>query len=148
MIDVRRTLGDGRKATLRIRTFPIKDGEGAIQGFVDEIMDMGQAEYTETMAADMPGWETEALGEKARQHGCYIMATLKTKNPKFPERFFNTVFIVDPTGEVCYQHQKNIVLHVEHEDRAIVLQNIIGINRKEREVKQILESYAVRIRTD
>jgi len=89
-------------------------GEGAIQGFVDEILDMEQAEYTEIMAADMPGWETQALGEKAKQHGCYIIATLKTKNPKFPQRLFNTVFIVDPTGEVCYQHQKNIVLHVEH----------------------------------
>jgi predicted amidohydrolase len=89
-------------------------GEGAMQGFVDEILDLGQAEYTETMAADMPGWETEALGEKARQHGCYIMATLKTKNPKYPGRFFNTIFMVDPQGTVCYQHQKNIVLHVEH----------------------------------
>lgn len=89
-------------------------GEGAIQGFVDEILDMGQAEYTEIMAADMPGWETEALGEKAKQHGCYIIGQLKTKNPKFPDRFFNTVFIVDPHGDVIYQHQKNIVLHVEH----------------------------------
>ena len=89
-------------------------GEGAIQGFVDEILDMGQAEYTEIMAADIPGWETEALGEKAKQHGCYIIGQLKTKNPKFPDRFFNTVFVIDPNGEVIYQHQKNIVLHVEH----------------------------------
>ena len=42
----------------------------------------------------------------------------------------------------------SIVLHMEHEDRAIVLDNVIGINKKEREVKQILESYAVRIRKD
>ncbi len=39
--------------------------EGVIQGFVDEIMDMNQAEYTRTMAADIPGWETDMLGEKA-----------------------------------------------------------------------------------
>jgi predicted amidohydrolase len=89
-------------------------GEGAIQGFVDEILDMGQAEYTEIMAADIPGWETEALGEKAKQHGCFIIGQLKTKNAKFPDRFFNTVFVVDPGGKVIYQHQKNIVLHVEH----------------------------------
>ena len=89
-------------------------GEGAIQGFVDEILDMGQAEYTEIMAADIPGWETDALGEKAKQHGCFIIGQLKTKNPKFPERFFNTVFVIDPNGKVIYQHQKNIVLHVEH----------------------------------
>ena len=89
-------------------------GEGAIQGFVDEILDMGQAEYTEIMAADIPGWETDALGEKAKQHGCFIIGQLKTKNPKYPERFFNTVFVIDPNGKVIYQHQKNIVLHVEH----------------------------------
>jgi hypothetical protein len=39
----------------------------------------------------------------------------------------------------------SIVLHPKGEDRAIVLENIIGINRKEDEVKQILESYAIRI---
>ena len=70
--------------------------EGAVQGFVDEILDMGQAEYTETMAADIPGWETEMLGEKAKKHGCYILGQLKTKNELFPGRFFNTIFLVDP----------------------------------------------------
>ena len=28
-------------------------GEGAIQGFVDEILDMNQAEYAKTMAAEI-----------------------------------------------------------------------------------------------
>lgn len=41
-----------------------------------------------------------------------------------------------------------MVIHSEHEQRAIVLDNIIGINRKEAEVKEILESYAVRIDRD
>ncbi|KAA3631555.1 MAG: hydrolase [Proteobacteria bacterium] len=89
-------------------------GEGAIQGFVDEILDMGQAEYAETMAAEIPGPETDALAEKAKQKGCYILAQLKTKNDKYPGRFFNTVFLIDPAGDVIWQHQKNIVLHVEH----------------------------------
>ena len=89
-------------------------GEGAIQGFIDEIIDMEQAEYTEVMAADLPGWETEMLADKARQHGCYIVAQLKTKNAKFPGRFFNTVFMIDPQGEIVYEHQKNIILYTEH----------------------------------
>jgi len=42
----------------------------------------------------------------------------------------------------------SIVLHPKDEDRAIVLQNIIGIQRKEAEMKEILESYAVRIDKD
>ena len=42
-------------------------GEGAIQGFVDEIMDMDQADYAATMAAEIPGWETELLGDYAKK---------------------------------------------------------------------------------
>jgi hypothetical protein len=38
-----------------------------------------------------------------------------------------------------------MVLFPAHEQRAIVLENVIGINRKEQEVKEILESFAVRI---
>lgn len=89
-------------------------GEGAIQGFIDEILDMEQAQYTEVMAADLPGWETEMLADKAKQHGCYIVAQLKTKHAKFPGRFFNTVFMIDPQGEIVYEHQKNIILYTEH----------------------------------
>jgi hypothetical protein len=29
-------------------------GEGAVQGFVDEILDMNQAEYAKIMAAEIP----------------------------------------------------------------------------------------------
>lgn len=89
-------------------------GEGAIQGFVDEIANLTPAEYADTMAAEVPGWETDRLGEKAKQKGCFILGQLKTKHPKFPGRFFNTVFLIDPQGDVVWQHQKNIVLHVEH----------------------------------
>lgn len=89
-------------------------GEGAVQGFADEILNLSPAEYAETMAAQIPGPETDFIGDKAKQHGCYIIATLKDTIPEFPDRFFNTVFIVDPSGEVIYKHRKNIVLFVEH----------------------------------
>ena len=41
-----------------------------------------------------------------------------------------------------------IIIHLEGEDRAVVLENVVGINKKEQEVKSILESYAVRIDHD
>jgi len=88
--------------------------EGCIQGFADEILHLSSAEYAATMAADIPGWETEFLGEKARQHGIFILAQLKERLPQYPERFFNTVFLLDPRGEVIYRHRKNVVLFVEH----------------------------------
>jgi len=89
-------------------------GEGAIQGFADEILHMTPPDYARVMAAEIPGRETEFLAEKARQHRLYIIAQLKEKLPAFPDRFFNTVFIVDPQGEVIYRHRKNVVLFVEH----------------------------------
>ncbi|MDP6436783.1 MAG: nitrilase-related carbon-nitrogen hydrolase [Gammaproteobacteria bacterium] len=89
-------------------------GEGAIQGFIDEIANMSPPEYAETMAAELPGWETEFLGEKAKEKGCFIMGQLKVKLPEFPDRFFNAIFIIDPNGEIVYTHYKNIVLFVEH----------------------------------
>lgn len=50
--------------------------------------------------------------------------------------------------EFLLLHSGSMVLYPEGENRAIVLDNIIGINRKEREVKEILESYAIRIDRD
>jgi len=89
-------------------------GEGAIQGFIDEIANLSPAQYAEQMATTLPGPETDFLAEKARQKGCFIMGQLKVTLPDFPERFFNAVFIIDPQGELIYTHYKNIVLFVEH----------------------------------
>lgn len=89
-------------------------GEGAIQGFADEILHLSSAEYTRIMAADIPGPETDFLAEKARAKGVFILAQLKEKLPDYPDRFFNTVFLVDPAGKVVYKHRKNVVLFVEH----------------------------------
>jgi predicted amidohydrolase len=89
-------------------------GEGAIQGFVDEILDMEQTKYAETMAAEIPGWETDFLGDYAERKNTYIIGQLKEKLPEYPDRFFNTVFIIDDKGKVIYKHHKNIVVFVEH----------------------------------
>jgi predicted amidohydrolase len=89
-------------------------GEGCIQGFADEILHLPPAEYSETMAAEIPGWETGMLGEKAKQHGVFLVGQLKEKLPQYPDRFFNTVFVIDPSGQVILKHRKNVVLFVEH----------------------------------
>ena len=88
--------------------------EGVIQGFADEILHMSPAGYAKTMAAEIPGKETEFLGNKAKQHDVYIIAQLKVRLAEFPDRFFNAVFMVDPKGDVIYTHYKNVVLFVEH----------------------------------
>ena len=89
-------------------------GEGAIQGFVDEIMDMDQSVYANTMAAEIPGFETDFLGEYAKSKKTFIIGQLKERLPEYKDRFFNTVFIIDDNGDVIYKHHKNIVVFVEH----------------------------------
>ncbi|MDQ1303467.1 MAG: Hydrolase [Pseudomonadota bacterium] len=89
-------------------------GEGCIQGFADEILHLSSAEYTASMAAEIPGPESDYLAGKARQHGIFLIAQLKEKLPQYPDRFFNTIFIIDPRGQIIYKHRKNVVLFVEH----------------------------------
>jgi len=88
--------------------------EGAIQGFGDEWRDSDQAEYARECIIDIPGEETDILGKKAKEHKIYIACQNKAKMPEFPDRYFNTSFIIDPQGKVIYTHRKNIIFVREH----------------------------------
>jgi predicted amidohydrolase len=88
--------------------------EGAIQGFPDEIHDWESAEYARSGAIDIPGPETDRLAEKAVKWNLYLVGQAKARMPEFPDRFFNTGFIIDPTGTVIHQHRKNVVFTIEH----------------------------------
>ncbi|MCU7805372.1 MAG: hydrolase [Candidatus Thiodiazotropha sp. (ex Lucinoma borealis)] len=88
--------------------------EGALQGFTDEIFDWDHVDYVERSAIDIPGKETEYLGELARDLDTFIIAQAKAKHPEFPERFFNCAFVIDPKGEVIHVHYKMQVFAREH----------------------------------
>ena len=63
--------------------------EGALQGFNDEVLDIDHAEYIRTCAIDIPGPETDQLGELARQYNVFIMAQAKARHEDWPDLFFN-----------------------------------------------------------
>lgn len=89
--------------------------EGALQGFNDEVLDLDHVEFARTIAIDIPGPETQALGDMARQWGVYIMAQAKARHEAFPDRFFNVGFIIDDQGQVILKHYKLATLYpVEH----------------------------------
>src|SRR3954454_21603358 len=89
--------------------------EGALQGFTDEVMDLDHEDYARECAIDIPGPETERLGELARQWDVFIMAQAKARHEEFPGRFFNVGFVIDPNGEVILRHHKLVpLLPVEH----------------------------------
>jgi len=88
--------------------------EGALQGFTDEVFDMDHLEYYEKIAIDIPGEETDRLGEMAKTFNTYIIAQARGKNPDFPDRYFNIAFIVDPRGKVIHKYHKLQVYVKEH----------------------------------
>jgi predicted amidohydrolase len=89
--------------------------EGALQGFTDEVFDLDHVRYAEESAIDVPGTETQFLGDLARHWNIYIMGQAKARHPEFPDRFFNIGFAIDPHGEVILKHHKLATLYpVEH----------------------------------
>ncbi|MEW6141987.1 MAG: nitrilase-related carbon-nitrogen hydrolase [Chloroflexota bacterium] len=58
------------------------------------------------LAIELPGEETERLGEKAKEYNCYIEVAAYTKNKDWPNHFFNCSFIIGPNGNVIHHHWK------------------------------------------
>jgi predicted amidohydrolase len=80
--------------------------EMAIQGMPMDFL-AGNREAHERFAMEIPGPETEILGEKAKQLDAYIAAELlMVRDPDFPDHLFNVAFLVSPQGEVIYKRYK------------------------------------------
>lgn len=80
--------------------------EGALQGFNDEALDVDIQEFLDDGAIDIPGPETDRLGELAKKHNVFIMAQAKAKNEDWPGIMFNVGFIINPQGEIILKHHK------------------------------------------
>ena len=96
--------------------FPIKLialPELAITGAPDEIRLLDHEQMMD-IVIDIPGEETEALGQICKKHGVYLIGQAKAKDPEImPDRFFNTCFIISPEGKVIHKHHKTHVGAVE-----------------------------------
>ena len=54
----------------------------------------------------IPGPETDKLGDFCRQHRTYIAGAAFEKSDAWPDRFFNTAFIVGPSGKVELKYRQ------------------------------------------
>jgi beta-ureidopropionase len=82
--------------------------EGALTGFTDEVFDVPHVTAARSFYIDVPGEETRILGELARQYGTYIVVQCKARWPEVIEdRYFNTLFVIGPTGKVVHKAAKN-----------------------------------------
>ena len=60
-----------------------------------------------SLCTTIPGPYTDLISEKAQQRNLFIAANMMEVHPDFPGRFFNTSFLVGPTGDVLIKHWKN-----------------------------------------
>lgn len=58
------------------------------------------------VAIDLPGPESEAIGERAKRYGCYITFGCYSRDEDWPDHVFNMSVIVGPTGEIIAKQIK------------------------------------------
>lgn len=89
--------------------------EGALTGFTDEIFDLPHTLAAKELFIDVPGEETEFLGSLAKMYQTYIIVQCKARWPEvMADRFFNTLFVIGPSGEVVHKAAKNHLWCREH----------------------------------
>lgn len=82
--------------------------EGALTGFTDEAFDIPHVVAAHDLFIDIPGEETEQLAALARHYDVYLVAQCKARWPEvMPDRYFNTLFVISPAGEVVHKAAKN-----------------------------------------
>ncbi|HWL42137.1 MAG TPA: nitrilase-related carbon-nitrogen hydrolase [Ilumatobacter sp.] len=60
-----------------------------------------------SICSTVPGPYTDLISAKAQQLKIFIAANMMEVHPDFPGRFFNTSFLVGPTGDILIKHWKN-----------------------------------------
>ena len=92
--------------------------EGALTGFTDEIFDLPHVMAARELFIDIPGEETEFLGRLAKLYNLYIVVQCKSRWPEImKDRFFNSLFVIGPSGEVVHRAAKN---HIWCRERSCV----------------------------
>ena len=82
--------------------------EGALTGFTDEVFDIPHRIAAKEIFIDIPGEESERLGALAKEYDTYIIVQCKARWPEVIEdRYFNTMFIINPKGKVIHKAAKN-----------------------------------------
>ena len=82
--------------------------EGALTGFTDEVFDIPHRIAAKEIFIDIPGGESERLGTLAKEYDTYIIVQCKARWPEVIEdRYFNTMFIINPEGKVIHKAAKN-----------------------------------------
>ncbi len=89
-------------APVRLTVFP----ENILRHEFDEADPKQTQEQRVASAVLIPGPETDAIAEKAKQWSTYVSASIHEKDPEHPKYFFNTAFIMNPKGRIVLKYRK------------------------------------------
>ena len=82
--------------------------EGALTGFTDEVFDIPHKVAAKEIFIEIPGEESKRLGTLAKEYDIYIIVQCKARWPEVIEdRYFNTMFIINPEGKIIHKAAKN-----------------------------------------
>ena len=102
----------------------IATAEGALTGFTDEVFDVPHVTAAREMFIEVPGEETDFLGRLAKLYGLYIIGQCKARWPEvIKDRYFNTMFIINPKGRVVHKAAKN---HLWCRERSCTPHDVYG----------------------
>ena len=59
------------------------------------------------MALPIPNFATDILGKTAQKLGLYLVAHFLERHPKFPDCYFNTAVIINPSGDIILTYRKH-----------------------------------------
>lgn len=89
--------------------------EGALTGFPDEIYNIPHVTAAREIFIDIPGEETEYLGRLAKLYQTYLIFQCKARWPEIiADRYFNTLAVINPEGQVVHKAAKNHIWCREH----------------------------------
>jgi predicted amidohydrolase len=91
--------------------------ELALTGATDEHLDWDYRVVLKDLCIDIPGEETNFLGDLCKKFGIYLIAQCKARDLELwpdGDRLFNFAFIIDPNGKVIHKHRKTAVWRYEH----------------------------------
>ncbi|MDD4877099.1 MAG: hypothetical protein PHQ86_08245 [Dehalococcoidales bacterium] len=82
--------------------------EGSLTGFTDEIFDLPHVLAANELFIEIPGEETGRLAKLAQEYETYIIGQCKARWPEvIHDRYFNTMFVIDPSGQIVHKAAKN-----------------------------------------
>ncbi|MEQ9444243.1 MAG: nitrilase-related carbon-nitrogen hydrolase [Rhodospirillaceae bacterium] len=89
--------GRARRRDSKLVVFPEFCFSGAGYRTVPDIL---------SVAMQLPGPEMDVLSEFAQRHSIYIAAQALEVDEKFPNRVFNTAFLINDSGDLINKHRK------------------------------------------